>query len=171
MPISLFTHMTLAMAAVALASVSNDGMSTTPSDVIAHMRSSAPSCLAAWTDSSTALCSIGVVTIAFRPESRCARHAPRMAKLSASVPPDVKQISSAAAPKQSRDPLPSFVERGASVAPPLMDAGRIPEARPEERQHRLEHLGSHGCSGGVVEKYGIRHSQKYTVWVGPSPQF
>ncbi len=99
-PISLFTHITDATATSSRTMASNDARSTTPSEVMASRRSSAPSWAAVCTASSTALCSMGVVTTAVLPRSRAHRQAPSTARLSDSVPPDVKQISSAWAPRQ-----------------------------------------------------------------------
>ena len=62
-----------------------------PAPSTASMRSSAPSCAAWCTAASTALCSMGVVTTARCALRRAAaRQLPRTARLSASVPPEVK---------------------------------------------------------------------------------
>ena len=72
---------------------------TVPVASTASSRSSAPS-FAAWcTAPSTALCSIGVPTMALRPAALSTRPPPRIAMLSPSVPPEVKQISSGLAPR------------------------------------------------------------------------
>ena len=82
--------------------------------------------------------------------------------LSASVPPEVKQISSAMRAETSGDALAGLVERGAGVAAPAVDARGVAEARAEERQHRLEHLGAHRRRRGVVEVDGLRHRRN--IW-------
>ena len=64
-------------------------------------RSSPPSRATSCTAASTALCSMGVVTAALRPDARSVRNTPRMARLSPSVPQDVKHTSSAFAPRQA----------------------------------------------------------------------
>ena len=111
-----------------------------------------PPCAISCSAPSTALCSIGVDTAAVRPPSpRRARQTPMSAMLSASVPHEVKTISSADAPRHRRDALARLVERRARFATPPVHARRVAEARPEEGLHRGEHLLADGGRGGVVE--------------------
>jgi hypothetical protein len=100
-PVSLLIHITEQSArspAVSFALASP--RSTVPAGSTASSRSSAPS-LAAWcTACNTALCSIGVDTTTVFPCALRIRQPPSTARLSPSVPPDVKQTSSGAAPRQ-----------------------------------------------------------------------
>src|SRR6185503_14169963 len=67
--------------------------------------------------------------------------------------------------------LAGLVERRPSVAAPAVHAGRVPEARPEERHHRLEDLGSHRRRGGVIQvDGGAGHSVKYKVYARLCPK-
>ena len=144
------------------AASSNDASSTTPLRVIVDDPLVARLPRAAWcTAASTALCSIGVVTIALRPSPRRARQAPRMARLSPSVPPEVKQISSAVAPRQRATRSRASSSAVRASRPQRWVLRRIPEARPEERLHRFEDFGAHRRGGRVVEIDGLRHGLKY----------
>ena len=110
-PVSLFTHITLASATSSRMCRRAESRFTTPVGSMSSSRSSAPS-LAAWCDDmSTALCSMGVVTRPWRPPSRWMRQPPSTARLSASVPPEVRQISSGLAPRHA-----AMRSRAASVA-------------------------------------------------------
>ena len=86
-----------------------------------------------------------------RPFSRIARQTPRIARLSPSVPPEVKQISSLRAPRQRRYALARFIECSARFASPPVRAGRVSEARPEERAHRFENLVTNRRGRGMIE--------------------
>ena len=77
--------------------------------------------------------------------------------LSASVPHEVKQISSGVGAETSPHALARLVERGARFATPAMHARGVAEARAEERQHRVEHLRSHRGGRGVIEIDGLGH--------------
>ena len=100
-PLSLLIHITEQTATCASTSVVSDSGTIKPSVPIVSRRSSPPSRAIWCTTSSTALCSVGLVTTALRPCSRRMRHGPMIARLSPSVPPDVKTISSGCALRQA----------------------------------------------------------------------
>ncbi|MEA3246994.1 MAG: hypothetical protein U9Q74_12635 [Gemmatimonadota bacterium] len=100
-PISLFTHITEASATSSPSAARASSSFTAPDRSTGSIRSAAPSAAALCTLESTALCSMGVVATAVRPLPLSTRQPPRMARLSASVPPEVKQTSSFAAPRHA----------------------------------------------------------------------
>ena len=80
-----------------------------------------------------------------------ARVTPRIARLSASVPPLVKTISAADGVDQ-RGHLPArgFQPLLGALAE-MVDAGRVTIHLTETRHHRLQNFRSDGCGGVVVE--------------------
>ena len=102
-----------------------------------------PRCSTGW---STAWCSAAGHT------ARAAvRSAPRMAGLSASVPPPVNTTSPGGTPSAVGDHVAGLVDRPAGLAGEAVRAGRVGEALGEERQHRLDRLGAHRRRRRVVE--------------------
>ena len=90
-PTSLFTHMTLTIATPRRSASASAPSSTSPEAPTGRMISSPPRCVTACAAARTALCSIAdTATRNGPPRSRAASAAPITARLSASVPPDVK---------------------------------------------------------------------------------
>ena len=99
-PVSLLTHITVTIAVSLPIASRASSRSTTPDGNTRSMRSTPPS-IAAWcTAPSTALCSMGDVTMVWRAPVRMVRQPPSTARLSDSVPPEVMTTSSTCAPKQ-----------------------------------------------------------------------
>ena len=114
-PTSLFTHITLATATprVSASTSAPPSDSTTPDALTGRMISSPPSCRRACAAASTALCSIAdTATRNGPPRSRAASAEPITARLSASVPPEVKTTWAGSAPSASA------IVRFASSTPP-----------------------------------------------------
>src|SRR5438477_3475068 len=90
-PTSLLTHMTLTTATPDASARSTAASSTTPNESTGRTTSSPPRCCTACAAASTALCSVAATaTRNGPPRSRAARAEPITARLSASVPPEVK---------------------------------------------------------------------------------
>ena len=101
-PTSLFTHMTLTTATPPASACSSAPSSTTPEALTGRMSSRPPRRPTAWAAARTALCSIAdTATRNGPPRSRDASAAPMIAKLSASVPPEVKITWLGSAPRVS----------------------------------------------------------------------
>ncbi len=90
-PTSLFTHITLTTATPRASAASSAVSSTAPAASTGSAISSPPRCATAWAAARIALCSVAhTATRNGPPRSRDASAAPITARLSASVPPDVK---------------------------------------------------------------------------------
>ena len=90
-PISLFTHITLTTASPRASAWASASSATSPTPFTGRTISSPPSRATACAAARTALCSIAdTATRNGPPRSRAARAHPITARLSASVPPDVK---------------------------------------------------------------------------------
>ena len=74
---------------------------------------------------STASCSIALVTRCLRPDGSSASAAPRIARLSLSVPPAVKTISDGIGADQGADRAPGLVQRGFGLLTEMVNAGRV----------------------------------------------
>ena len=85
-----------------------------------------------------------------RPRRRRAS-APRMARLSASVPPLVKTISAADGVDQGGHLAARRFQTLLRALSEMVDAGRVTIHLTETRHHRLENFRSDGCGGVVVE--------------------
>ena len=155
-PISLLAHMTVARATSsglrAIASRSASGW-TRPYASTGRYSTVAPSCSPSqWTASRTAWCSTGLARTRVRAGSASRRdqYRPFTARLSASVPPEVKTTSLGRAPSAS-----ARVSRASStVRRALRPAAWREEALPvtlELGGHRLDRLGKHRGGRGVVE--------------------
>ena len=96
-PVSLFTHITAASTVSSRSAAATDAGSIRPSPSGSSQVTCQPSRSRRRAASSTALCSMRVVT-RWRPRSAKYRAAPMTARLSASVAPDVKTSSSGRAP-------------------------------------------------------------------------
>ena len=171
-PTSLFTHMTETTAGWSASTRSSASRSTTPSRVHREDRTRcrpgapprarppAPPC-ARWR---TAAACIG------RPAAPAASAAPTMARLSASVPPEVNTTWFGSAPTAAATLRRASSSAGARRPPEAVRAGRVAEGRrPEEGQHGLEHLGANRGRGGVVEiDWGQRHGRQVTYMLATS---
>ncbi len=94
---------------------------------------------------STASCSIALVTRCLRPDGSIASAAPRIARLSLSVPPAVKTISEASPPIKRATGTPRFVQRGFGLLTEMVNAGRVAP----DVAHRLGHpVGDQGVERG-----------------------
>ena len=150
-PISLFACITETSAVSFVTSSRRRSGSTMPVrstgiNVVCHpRRASALSVL------STASCSMALATRCRRPPGSSASAAPRMAKLSDSVPPLVYTISDGSAPDQGGDSRARLVHGGFRPLAEVMHAGRIAKLVPRCRDDRLEHLGRERGGGVVVE--------------------
>ena len=112
--------------------------------------------------SSTAGCSIAVVTM-WRPLAARARAAPRRARLSDSVAPEVNTISSGAAPTSAATARARASTAACGLLAEHVAAARgVAEALAEVGQHRRDHRGIDGRGGVVVEvdhRLGLRPSR------------
>ena len=84
---------------------------------------------------STASCSIALVTRCLRPDGSSASAAPRIARLSLSVPPAVKTISGDVGAEQGGDLAAGFVQSGFGLLTEMVHAGRVAP----DVAHRLGH--------------------------------
>src|SRR2546422_2072241 len=101
-PTSLFTHITLTSATPRASASSSASSSTTPEALTPTRISSPPRCCTACAAASTALCSTAdTATRNGPPRSRAASADPMMARLSASVPPEVKITWPGSTPRHS----------------------------------------------------------------------
>ena len=81
---------------------------------------------------------------------------PTTARLSASVPPDVKNTSFGSTPSGLGHLAPGLLQAGPRRTPEAVRARRVAEGLPAEiRQHGVQHLGANRGRGGVVEVDGM----------------
>ena len=86
------------------------------------------------------------------------RASPKIARLSASVPPLVKTISDARQPSKRRNRFARALDRRPRLLPMMMDGRGVAEVLAEVRPHGLENLGQNRRGGVVVEINPAHHT-------------
>ena len=170
-PTSLFTHMTDTTAGCGREGRSSAARSTTPRRSTGRMDSAPPSRATACAAARTALCSVAQAAACIgRPAAPAASAAPMTARLSASVPPEVKITWFGSAPTAAATLRRASSTPARAVRPKRCALDGLPKAAgAQEGQHRLEHLGAHGRRGGVVEiDRGVGHGGQDTYMLETS---
>ena len=150
MPTSLLTSITDTTDTSSSSAAARASRSMAPALSTATTRP--PRCSTGW---STAWCSTAEHT-ATPPR---AAGTPSTARLSASVPPPVNTTSLGSTPSSGHQ-LARLVDRLAGIARSTVRSRRVAEALGEERQHRLDRLGSHRRGRRVIEVGQLRHPER-----------